>query len=379
MSDHDPVHIGLDGTPLLGPRTGVGRYTGELLAELASGAPRAGDRVTATAFTVRGVGDLRSAVPPGVDVRSRPVPARLLRASWLRAEVPPVSWLAGRVDVFHATNFVLPPVGRAAGVVTVHDLSFLRTRGSVGAASRAYRELVPRSIRRAEVVLTPSQAVADEVLAEYGLDPGRVTATALGVSSAWTEAGDPEPASPSRDGLPDDYIVAVGTLEPRKNLQTLVDAFDRLLRSDPDAPDLVLVGPPGWGSALDLARLPTGRVHLTGFLQDDDLRRTVAGSRGLAFPSLYEGFGLPPLEALACGRPVVVSDLPVMREVLGEQATYVPVGDVDALAGALQRLPARADDAPGAVAARRQHAAAFTWARCAGLTRRAYETALSAR
>lgn len=374
------MRIGLDATPLLGPRTGIGRYTAELLRGLAGdaeGANRRPDELIATAFTVRGAADLRHAVPAGVAVRTRRVPARLLRELWRRSELPPVSWSAGRLDLFHATNFVLPPVGRATGVVTVHDLSFLRVREAVDAASLAYRELVPRSIRRAAMVLTPSRAVADEVVAEYGVDPARVVATPLGVSAGWAAAQRPTADWLADRGLPADYIVAVGTLEPRKGLQVLVDAFDRLVRSDPAAPDLVLVGPPGWGSALDLDRLPPGRVHLTGFLDDDALQRIVAGSRGLAFPSRYEGFGLPPLEALASGRPVVVSDLPVMHEVLGEHADFVPVGDVDALAEALRRLPADADEA--ADIQRRDHAARFTWEQCAGSTRAAYDSALAGR
>jgi glycosyltransferase involved in cell wall biosynthesis len=201
-----------------------------------------------------------------------------------------------------------------------------------------------------------------------------VTATALGVASSWSATPAPDRSWLSARQLPEDYIVAVGTLEPRKNLQALVDAFTRLVHSDPAAPDLVLVGPAGWGAALDTGRVP-GRVHLTGFLVDEDLQRVVAGSRGLAFPSLYEGFGLPPLEALACGRPVVVSDLPVMREVLGGHAAYVPLGDLDALAAALEQLPRAAEDDHDAVAARRQHASGFTWSRCAERTRSAYEAA----
>ena len=369
------MRIGLDATPLLGPRTGIGRYTTELLRALADGAeaaPGGPDQLVATAFTLRGAGDLGRVVPPGVTVRTRRAPARLLRELWRRWEVPPVSWATGRLDLFHATNFVLPPVGRATGVVTVHDLSFLRVREAVDAASLAYRELVPRSIARAEQVLTPSAAVAAEVVAEYGVDPARVTPVHLGVDPAWSRA------RPDRDwargrGLPEDYVVAVGTLEPRKNLQVLVDAAAALLADDPGAPDLVLVGPEGWGTRLDLGRFPPGRVHLTGFLDDGDLARVVAGSRALAFPSRYEGFGLPPVEALACGRPVVVSDLPVMREVLGRHARYVPAEDTAAWSQALADLPA-ADD-PVAAAERRQHAAGYSWGACARLTREVFTRA----
>jgi glycosyltransferase involved in cell wall biosynthesis len=357
------MRIGLDATPLLGRRTGIGRYTAELLVGLAE---IGDDELVATAFTARGAAGLAGAVPAGVSVRSRRIPARLLRSLWRRWEFPPVGFSAGRLDVFHATNFVLPPTGRAAGVVTVHDLSFLHVRDAVDQASRAYRELVPRSVERAEQVITPSQAVAAEVVAEYGVDPARVTPVHLGVHPSWAQAK-PDRAWARGHGLPEDYVVAVGTLEPRKNLQVLVDAAAALLQEDPSAPDLVLVGPAGWGDALDLGRLPPGRVHLTGFLGDADLARVVAGSRALAFPSRYEGFGLPPLEALACGRPVLVSDLPVMHEVLGRHARYLPCDDPDGWSQALADLPAPED--PAAEQARRAYAAAYSWGTCAQRTR----------
>lgn len=359
----------MDATPLLGPRTGIGRYTAELLAALAATGT---DELVATAFTARGAAGLAAAVPTGVSVRARRLPARLLRGLWQRTEFPPVSLSAGRVDVFHATNFVLPPTGRAAGVVTVHDLSYLHVRDAVDRASLAYRELVPRSIARAEQVVTPSAAVAAEVVAEYGVDPARVTPVHLGVDPSWSRARPNRSWAASR-GLPEDYVVAVGTLEPRKNLQVLVDAAAALLADDPGAPDLVLVGPEGWGARLDLGRFPPGRVHLTGYLDDADLGRVVAGSRALAFPSRYEGFGLPPVEALACGRRVVVSDLPVMREVLSEHARYVPADDTDAWSQALADLPAGGDGE--AEAGRRQHAARYSWDTCAQRTREVFTRA----
>lgn len=349
------MRVGLDATPLLGARTGIGRYTGSLLQALAGGP----DEVVATAFTLRG----RLAPVAGVEVRARPVPARGLQEAWARTELPPVEWLTGRLDVFHATNFVLPPVRRARGVVTVHDLAFLRMTETVSAASARYRALVPRSVARAAVVVTPSEAVADQVREAYA---PRVPVVAVphGVDPAWAGVQPPTDALRARLGLPREYVLFVGTLEPRKDVRTLLAAH-RLL---PDAPPLVLVGPPGWGEQVDV----TGCV-VTGFLDDDALRPVVAGASALVLPSRDEGFGLPVVEALSAGTPVVASDLPVLREVGGDVVAYAPVGDAEAFAAALQQVL----DAPGDPAGRRAHATRFTWAASAEGHRRAYAQALS--
>lgn len=361
------MRVVLDGTPLLGTRTGVGRYTGHLLAALRAGPP--GLDLAATAFTWRGRSALAAAVPAGVRAVGRRAPARLLHEMWARTEVPPAEWLTGRCDVVHATNFVLPPLHRARGVVTVHDLSYLRLPETVTAASARYRDLVPRSVRRAAVVLTPSEAVAQEVSAEYGVT---ATATPLGVDPAWLTVERPSTDWLRHRGLPDRYLLFVGTVEPRKDLPTLLAAY-RMLRADSrDCPPLVLAGPSGWGPALDLAGLTAADVVQIGYLEEDVLRPVVAGAAMLCFPSLYEGFGLPPLEALAAGTPVVATDIPTTREVCGEVARLVPPRDADALAGAIASVLSTPPDP----VAGRAHAAGFTWARTAELTRQAYQRAL---
>jgi glycosyltransferase involved in cell wall biosynthesis len=368
------VRVGLDATPLLSRSTGVGVYTERLLGELAADHSDA-DEFVATAFTLRGAGRLGAAVPAGVSARSRPIPARMLRALWGRTSVPPVEWLCGRVDVFHGTNFVLPPMRRARGVVTVHDLAYLRFPDTVSAASRRYRELVPRSLSRARVVCAPSAAVAAELADTYRIDAAAVIVTPPGVDSSWFTATPADDALRARLALPKRYLLAVGTLEPRKNLAHLVAAYRELRAVDPDAPALVLAGPPGWGPALDLQSLPPGAAVSTGYLDTGTLQRVVAGASCLAFPSRYEGFGIPPLEAFACGVPVVATDLPVTREVLGDLATLVPGDDVNALAGALQKELSAADSAERAEQ-RRAHAATWTWRRCADAARQAYARAL---
>ena len=351
------MRVGLDCTPLLGARTGIGRYTQSLLAALAEGS----DELVATAFTLRGRGGL--VVPHGVEVRARPLPARGLQEAWARSSLPPVELLTGRLDVFHATNFVLPPLRRARGVVTVHDLAFLRMTETVSTASARYRALVPRSIERARVVVTPSEAVADQVREAY--DPAvPVQAVPHGVAPAWSAAEPPGEQLRARLGLPSSYVLFVGTLEPRKDVRTLLAAH-RLL---PDAPPLVLVGPPGWGEQVDV-----GAAVTPGYLDEDDLRPVVAGASALVLPSRDEGFGLPVVEALAAGTPVVASDLPVLREVGGDLVSYAPVGDAEAFADVLRGVL----DDPGDPAARRQHAAQFTWAASAARHRAAYTLALS--
>lgn len=372
--------VGLDATPLLGPRTGVGTYTHHLLAELAALGPD-GPRLVATAFTARGAAALVEQVPDGVRVSGFRAPARLLRAAWQHGRFPPVEVLSGRVDVFHGTNFVAPPTRHAAGVVTIHDLSYLRYPETVTTASLAYRELVPRALARGVHVCTPSEAVALEVRDEYGLPADLVHPTPLGVDPAWSAAGATADAGVVPDvdavlvrrGIPRDYVVAVGTLEPRKNLPLLLAAYRVAAARRVDLPPLVLVGAGGWGEALDLAGLPPGRVVLPGHVPLADLRQMVAGAALLAFPSRYEGFGLPPLEALACGVPVVASDIPVTREVLGDQALFADPGSAESLLGALETALVNPAGTP---ATRRARAATFTWQACAAATKAVYECAV---
>ena len=357
------LRIGIDATPLLGHRTGIGIYVENLLRELAVTDDLA---LAAGAFSVRRRNALHS-LPSGVRVVHRPVPARLLHRAWLRGDVPSAEAVLGRQDVVHGTNYVLPPPRRAAGVVNVHDLSFVYYPELVNAASLSYRELVPRALSRAAAVLLLTQAMADEVAAEYAVPADRLHVTHLGVDSSWlAAAGSPRPA-----GYPVDYLLAVGTLEPRKGLDVLLRAYRTLLADDAELPPLVLVGPSGWGPALDHSGLPRDRVILPGYADPATVKALVANARVLAYPSRYEGFGLPPLEALAAGTPVVASDLAAIREVLGPHACLVPPDDPDALAGALAAVLA----APPPAAARdaaREHARQFTWAETAARTARVY-------
>ena len=365
------MRVCLDGTPLLGVRTGIGRYTEHLLAGLAALTDSEDVHPSATAFTLRGAGKLRSAVPSGVPTRSLPIPARILRAAWCRAELPPVEAIAGGTDVFHATNFVLPPLRRAAGVVTVHDLAYLHTPDAIDASSAALLDLVPRSLRRASMVLTPTEAIADDVRNAYPIPSGRVQVTPLGVDPSWFEATATTAALSRTLGIPGEYLLFVGTREPRKGLPTLLAAHAAARKADPEVPPLVLVGPSGWGPA----ERPGAGVLTLGYQDHDVLTRLVAGATALVMPSRYEGFGLPVLEAMAAGTPVVVSDAAALLEVAGGHAQVFPVGDHLALADVLREI---LDDVASREA-RRAHAARFTWQRCARTSILAYRAALAER
>lgn len=365
------MRVALDATPLIGPRTGVGHYVAGLVDGLLS-LPRPPE-VVLTAFTLRGRGQL--VPPPGASVAGRPAPARALQAAWLRAPFPPVELLSGRADVFHATNFVLPPRARAAGVVMVHDLAYEKLPEVVTAASLRYRRLVPKAlVDPGVVVTTPTEAVADEVADFYRIDRSRVVATPLGVSDEWYGA---QPAAPSwlaARRLPERYLLFVGSLEPRKNLATLLKAHAAAQAESADVPTLLLVGPPGWGEAVERRE----GVVATGYLPHDQLRSLVAGAVALTLPSRYEGFGLPLLEAFACGTPVIAGRVPALQEVSAGLAPIVDPDDVDGLAHQLVVAAASGRD-EAAAAARVERARTFTWRRCAEASLTAYHQALGTR
>lgn len=372
------MRVGFDATPLLDPRTGVGTYTHHLFDAMVRIAPH-DPNLVATAFSARGVSRLTPLVPPHVRISGRRAPARLLRASWSSIGWPPVEVLSGNVDLFHGTNFVAPPARRAASVVTVHDLAYLHFPETVDRASLAYQRLVPQALERGATVCAVSDTMARDIVQAYGLSPERVHTTRLGVDPSWFDVdvgaegrGHDSVSGGALHTLPGEYVVAVGTLEPRKNLTTLLSAYRLASRRTIDLPPLVLVGARGWGTALDVTGIPSDRVVRTGHLPLETLQRMVARARLLVFPSLYEGFGLPPLEALACGVPVVATELDVTHEVLGPFATFAeprsPEGLLEAIVSAL-------DDPPGTVETRRAHASGYTWENCARATLAAYRSA----
>jgi len=399
--------VAIDATPLLGTRTGVGRFCAGALQALA---PRPELEVAAFAVTWRRRQWLSPLVPPGVVVRQRAMPARPLHLAWSHFPGPAVEWFVGGVDVVHGTNFVVPPSRRAARVVTVHDLTMVRFPELCDRASLEFPRMVRRAVSGGAWVHTPSRFVADEVVAEFGADPDRVRVVYHGVRhvdapapgplpSATPSASRSEPLSeppsvppsvppsgpPLGPSLPPGtarYILAVGTVEPRKDYPGLVRAFGAVADVRPDVA-LVIAGADGWGAEAFHEAVEASpwrrRIVPLGYVADDALERWLAGAELLAFPSVYEGFGFPPLEAMDCGVPVVATAAGAVPEIVGEAAVLVAPRDIDALAGALASVLDDAELRRTLVEQGRCHAARFTWQACgAGLTE-LYRDAVGAR
>ena len=345
MSGAPPLSVALDASPLAGSPTGVGVSCDQLLRALAT---RSDVAVSAFAVTRRAAA-VKDQLPPGVAFRGLPIPTRAFHAAWRILGVPSAEFVAGPVSVVHGTNFVVPPSRRAATVVTINDATPWIYPQLCAPASRAYPSLVRQAVRRGAFVHTASHFVAAELtglisvrlesirVIAYGPPPvasGRAVAEGRAVA-AGLDAG----TSPTAVERP--YILAIGTIEPRKDYPRLVEAFAELATTHAEL-RLVIAGAEGRGSqALDDAVRAArcgDRIVRLGYVNDSLRSSLLDGAAALAYPSVYEGFGFPPLEAMAAGIPVVVTAGGAVPEVVGDGAVVVPVGDTAALAGALGQV-----------------------------------------
>jgi len=351
------MKVAYDCGPLLDQQTGVGRYTAELGVAL----EQRGVELVRYAIALKGSGD--------PSIRRLRIPARAAQWAWRRFGRPPLEALVGRVDVVHGSNFVLPALRSTPGVVTVHDLSFLRSDTFPG--GERLRTLVPWSVARAAAVLVPSAAMASEVSARLGVPEARTRVTHEGVSPLFFGASPLADSTLAGLGIARPYAVAVGTIEPRKNLARLLQAWSSIAEVQ-GIWTLVLAGPRGWGPELT----PIPGVVPIGWVGDETLPGLLAGAEMFCYPSLYEGFGLPPLEAMAAGTPALVGRYSAAEEILGDACLLVDPTDVDSLAAGLAALASDERLRRKLSLAGKAQATTYTWERTARETVEAYRFAL---
>jgi len=358
------LQVVVDGSGLERPRAGVGVYTTQILHAMAVDRPDC-------RLTVFGP-PRASMYVPGLSYRPLPQTRFIGRhLQW------PATIRRLKPDAYFGPAGVLP-LGRVGcpSVITVHDLAIYRNpRWFPGRQPLSIRLVVPRSVLRASVIVAVSENTAKDVVGIFGVDRSRIEVVPHGVAQGFRPvSGEELAAVRARLGLPERFILFVGTIEPRKNLETLLEAW-AMMR---DRPDLVVVGSYGWRyeSIRDrLGRLGAG-VHQVESLDPADLPAVYSLARVLAHPAWYEGFGLTPLEAMACGTPVIVSDSSSLPEVVADAGLLVPPGDPEAWREALERV---IGDTDLAAAMRRRgilRAAQFSWSRSGRLTWKAVDDAL---
>ena len=347
------LSVGVNASPLAAPRTGVGRYISGLLAAFQQ-APDPGVRIRPLfapaaairyprGFTARAFATIRAA--------AKRLPAAYALADSARAAALVAEQRRG-LSVYHETNHAAPPF-KGPLVLTIHDLSTLIVpQTEEPARVRHFAPALRLHARDASRVITPTNAIAREVIERLGVKPGRVRSIPHGVEPRF------RPDGPSASPVPGRYVLYVGALGPRKGVDTLLSAWRALPEPVRRDHALVLAGP--------LQRLdPTGLEDavLLGYVRDDELPPLLRGAAAFCYPSRYEGFGLPLLEALACGVPSVASDDPALVEVAGGCALHAPRGDVEAFAEALRRALEDRDLRTELARKGPARAAGFTWAR----------------
>ncbi len=333
------LKVALEASAVVGERTGIGEFvvaTAEALAK--------DPTIELSAFVIswRGRDRFRQELPSGISTRQRPMPARPLHFIWDRSTFPPLELFIGKPDIVHGMNAVLPPRWWSRGILTVHDVAPISHPELCQPNFMPWEKLVRRAIKQGAYVHTPSNFVRNEVIATFDIDPAKVHAIPLGIPTARTPSNATGPeALDRRDADLGSYVLALGTIQPRKDYVNLLKAFDVVAASDGRV-RLVIAGSKGWGYEEFESTLATlkhrERVTYLGYVSEQRRLSLLRNATVLAYPSVYEGFGLPPLEAMAEGVPVVSTSVGSIPEVAGDAAALVPPRDPASLAEAISRL-----------------------------------------
>ncbi len=373
------MRVGFDVGPITTTRTGVGQYCYYLLKLLL-------DQTTSDSFVAFSAGMERpdlTGLPSPLPHRHLRVPTRAMYRLWDAVRWPAVDRLCGGLDVFHATNFVAPPTASARRVVTIHDITFLAVPEMCSPKIADYfARHIYKDANEADVILVHSEATRADLIRHVAVPADKVVTAWPGVDSSlrMMDLTAARAHLAQAYGLTAPYVLFVGTLEPRKNVGGVLRTFALLRDSIPH--HLVLVGKRGWNSdsifglidSLDLR----DRVHHVGFIpQHGDLAYFYSAAAALLYPTYYEGFGLPLAEAMACGCPVVASNVSSVPEVVGDAALTAAPDDIEALAQHLHHVIHDQELSEDLRRRGLERAKLFTWPRCAELTAAAYRKAMT--
>lgn len=373
------MRIGIDGIPLHYLKTGIGHYTFEVARCLALASPPDEFELISPHPFVSQPGDASEQGLPS-NLRALHIKSNLLERRWWTIGLPRYI-KRHSLALFHGTNFEVPLWKRCPTVLTIHDLSVL-LYPETHQKRFVYRTrlMLPLMSRTATMIVTPSESVRREVCHHLRVAPEKVVAVPEAARRIFRRMPPAQTATVrERFGVEDEFLLYVGTIEPRKNLRTLARAFVEILRTTPLRPQLVIAGKKGWLSddlyAYIKASDAAARILFTGYVTDDELCALYSSCRAFVYPSLYEGFGLPPLEAMACGAPVIASDIGSIREAVGEAARLIDPQDVNGLTRSIVRLLEDDGERRHLSSAGLKHAAGFSWERTARSIREVYDEA----
>ncbi|HEX5439713.1 MAG TPA: glycosyltransferase family 1 protein [Ktedonobacterales bacterium] len=369
------MRIAIDYTPAIAQSAGIGRYTRSLVGALAR--LESGDEyllLSADAPTAAQPFPIAASFQSQViRLAGRTIGSRRLTILWHRLRIPaPVEMLTGRVDVFHGPDFALPPALAVPRVVTIHDLAFLtHPQFATPSLARYLAAVVPRSLHRADAIIAVSETTAAAIMARYGVARERISVITPGVDASFAPVTDRQTLATIdvRYRLEHPLALAVGTIEPRKRYDYLIAAFAQA-RQQPGGPRmLAIAGRWGWLYERVFRAVEEQRigdvVRFLDYVPEDDLAALYSTADVLAMPSAYEGFGIPVIEAMACGTPVVCSDGGALPEAAGEAALIVPVDDIASLADALVAVTSETSRQEAMRARGLARAAECTWERVA--------------
>jgi glycosyltransferase involved in cell wall biosynthesis len=392
------MRIGIDYTSAATQGAGIGRYTRELMRAVLE---QPSDNRYSFFYASRKRIDQSALNRQHSTIRRLPLHDKWLMRIWQRLRIPiPVELIVGKVDLFHSPDFTLPPtLPGVPTLLTVHDLSFIRDPDSAWPSLRAFlNKAVPRSVKRATHVLGDSQATKDDLIDLFGTPAEKITVLLSGVEARFVPIRDQSEIDRvcAKYQLPRPFILSVGTLQPRKNYGRLIEAFAEVikhserslaeaqsknavergnphpstpLRSAQDAWHLVITGGKGWMYESIFEQVQQSgledRVHFPGFVDDADLPALYCAADLFALVSLYEGFGLPLLEAMACGTPVIGSNVSSLPEVFGDAGLQVDPRSVDDIAHALRQMIDQPELRARSIGLGLERAKQFTWNKAA--------------